>query len=150
MVQLSDGLKFIQFARRNDVDTENAIKYLSGEGYLPHILAQDPSEKLLKKLGVFLQEFSRRLGLFAVHNNLCDVEIPSIPEFVDIFSRVLFWLDVCQKNLKRMKVYIYNAGKLLNESVRELNIYLKRILTQLANLFNSTIWLGWNSLETRA
>ena len=129
---------------------KNVIKYLSGEGYLPHILAQDLSEKLLKKLGVFLQEFSRRLGLFAVHNNLCDVEIPSIPEFVDIFSRVLFWLDVCPKNWKIMKVYIYNAGKLLNKSVRELNIYLKRIITQLANLFNSKIWLGWNSLKTRA
>ena len=129
---------------------KNVIKYLSGEGYLPHILVQDPSEKLLKKLGVFLQEFSRCLGLFAVHNNLCDVEIPSIPEFVDIFSRLLFWLDVCPKNWKIMKVYIYNTGKLLNESVRELNIYLKHILAQLANLFNSKIWLGWNSLETRA
>ena len=127
---------------------KNAIKYLSEDEYLPLILAQDPPEKLLKKLGSFLEEFSKRLRLFAVPNNLCDVETPGIPEFVEIFSRVCFWLDVCKQKLNKVQLYIYDKEKFMNESVKELNIYVKRILTQLANLFNSTIWLGWHTLET--
>ena len=61
---------------------KNAIKYLSKDEYLPLILVQDLPDKLLKKLGSFLEEFSKHLGLFAVQNNLCDIETPGIHEFV--------------------------------------------------------------------
>ena len=127
---------------------KNAIKYLSQDEYLPLVLAQDPPEKLLKKLGSFLEEFSKRLGLFALPNNLCDVETPGIPEIAVIFSCVCFWLDVCKQKLNKVQLYIYDEEKFINGSVKELNIYVKRILAQLTNLFNSTIWLGWHTLET--
>ena len=127
---------------------KNAIKYLSNNEYLPLVLAQDPPEKLVKKLGSFLEEFSKNLGSFAVSNNLCDVVTPDIPEFAEIFSRVRYWLDACKQKLNKMQLYIYDKDKFMNKNVKELNVYIKRILAQLANLFNSTIWLGWCSLQT--
>ena len=126
---------------------QKTITYLSAEEYLPLVLAQDPALTVLKKLGSFLQELSRRLGLFAVQNYLHEVVTPGVPNFADDGSRVRFWLDVCTEKLEKVKLYVYNHDILLVEHLNELKILLQRTMAQLSTLFNKTIWLGWNSLQ---
>ena len=126
---------------------QKTITYLSAEEYLPLLLAQDPPLKVLKKLGSFLQEMSRHLGLFAVQNYLHEVVTPGVPNFADDSSCVRFWLEVCTEKLKKVKLYVYNSNLLLVKHLNELKILLQRTMAQLSTLFNKTIWLGWNSLQ---
>ena len=126
---------------------QKTITYLSAEEYLPLVLAQDPALTVLKKLGSFLQELSRCLGLFAVQNYLHEVVTPGVPNFADHGSRVRFWLDVCTEKLEKVKLYVYNHDILLVEHLNELKILLQRTMAQLSTLFKKTIWLGWNTLQ---
>ena len=57
------------------------LKYLAGPEYMDLLLVTYDLPNVLETVSKFLQEISRRLSLFALHNYLHEVVMPGVPDF---------------------------------------------------------------------
>ena len=117
------------------------LKYLSGPEYMDTLLANFDFPSLLETLSKFLQEISRRLGLFALHNYLHEVVTPGIPDFPNWKESACFWVDVCVDKLKKICGYIYAKENLIKQThMEELNQFLIYIIGKIERFFKRTVW----------
>ena len=88
--------------QRQDVEQHlQTLKYLSQPEYMDTLLVNFDFPSVLETFSKFLQEISRCLGLFALHNYLHKVVTPGIPEFPNWKELTRFWVDVCVDKLKK-------------------------------------------------
>ena len=71
------------------------LKYLAGPEYMDLLLVTYDLLNVLETVSKFLQEISRCLSLFALHNYLHEVVTPGVPDFNNFKEATCFWLDVC-------------------------------------------------------
>ena len=117
------------------------LKYLSRPEYMDTLLVNFDFPSALETFSKFLQEISRCLGLFALHNYLHKVVTPGIPEFPNWKESTHFWVDVCVDKLKKICGYIYTKEKLITQNhMEEFNEFLIYLIGKIERFFHRTIW----------
>ena len=117
------------------------LKYLAGPEYMELLLVTYDLPNVLETVSKFLQEISRRLSLFALHNYLHKVVMPGVPDFNNYKEATRFWLDVCIDKLEKICPYIYDRNKPMPQSVmEEFNQFLIYIIGKFECFFQRTIW----------
>ena len=100
------------------------------------LLANFDFPSLLETLSKFLQEISRRLGLFALHNYLQSESESELARF---------WVDVCVDKLKKIRGYIYAKENLIKQThMEELNQFLIYIIGKIERFFKRTVWKDYS------
>ena len=117
------------------------LKYLSGPEYMDTLIVNFDFLTVLETMSKFLQEISRHLGLFALHNYLHKVVTPGIPKFPNWNQSTHFWVDVCVNKLKKIHGYIYAKENLISQNhMEEFNQYLIYLIGKFERFFQRTIW----------